>query len=344
MSNLRANQADQALIQYESGQELQPMEQLTGAADNQTFSSSESPWSGVAGYEPDIRPDGLRTGGVISPGTGNDEILVTAATAYLSGVEVSPPARTQGGTAGAAPLDLNRGDQTDPYCIYSVVVTDGGVYALVKGAEHATAFATGRGVAGGPPWIPEGQIEVGQIRVTGATAAVVTAAEIYQVVGTHTERYDYPLYSEDYGLGEIKFISALPLIHSDDAGVTTATKEVYAEYYTPQFAPLEPGSDFVPPETAHSQSSQEVYGGAIGSSSSSLNQGSFTVYLRDGVTDPFLAYKNQKLWIKFFPHRLRAPHILAQGVLGIGRTFPAGNSIQAACTLTADGPAIEVAA
>ena len=339
---LRANQADQALIQYESGQELVAMEQLTAGSDNKTFSASESPWSGVAGYEPDIRPDGLMTGGVISAGTGPDEILVTAATAYQSGVAIEPAAVTQGGT----PLDLDRdGDpgQTDPYCIYSVVIDGSGDFALVKGAEHASAFSTARGAAGGPPWIPEGQIEVGQIRVTSADAGVVASSEIFQVVGTHTERYDYPMYSEDYGAGEIEFISALPEIHSDDVGATTATKEVYAEYYTPMFAPLEPASEFVPPETTHSQSSAQVYGGAIGSSSSSLNQGSFTAYLQDGVTDPLLSLKNQKLWFKFLPHRLRAPYILAQGILGISRTFPAGDSIQAACTLTADGPAIEVA-
>ena len=338
---LRANQADQALIQYESGQELVAMEQLTAGSDNKTFSASDSPWSGVAGHEPDIRPDGLMTGGVISAGTGADEILVTAATAYQSGVAIEPAAVTQGGT----PLDLDRDGQTDPYCIYSVVINDAGTpaFALVKGEEHASAFSSTRGADGGPPWIPTGQIEVGQIRVTSADAGVVASSEIFQVAGTHTERYDFPMYSEDYGAGEIEFISALPEIHSDDAGTTTATKEVYAEYYTPMFAPLEPASEFVPPETTHSQSSAQVYGGSIGSSSSSLNQGSFTAYLQDGVTDPLLSLKNQKLWFRFYPHRLRSPYILAQGILGISRTFPAGDSIQASCTLTADGPAMEFA-
>ncbi len=339
MGNLRASQADQALIQYESGQELAVMAQMDHVEENKVFETQDTPWSGAAGFEPDIRPDGLRTGGVITPGSGNDQVLVSAATAYQSGVAVEVTAVTQTGT----PLDLDRGTgQTDDYCIYSVVIDGSGDFALLKGDESASAFSSLRGEAGGPPWIPVGQIEVGQIRVNSADAGVVEASEIKQVAGTHTERADYPMFTEDYGTGRIEFVAALPEIHSDDAGSTKSTKEIYAEVYTPLFAPLEPAAEFVPPETTHSQSSVEVYGGAIGSSSSSLNQGSFTCYLQDGVTDPILKLKNQKLWFKFFPHRLRAPHILAQGILGISRTFPAGDSIQAACTLTADGPAIDM--
>jgi len=341
MSNLRSNQADQALIQYEASQELVAMEAMT-TTDNKTFASSDAPWSGAAGFEPVIRPDGMVTGGIITPTSGEDDSVdVASGTAYVGGELETPSGVTFDSSSTTVALARPGADNSQ---IYSVIVNSGGDYALVAG-EIATGgpFAATRGADGGPPYIPVGAVEVGQIRLAGAAGQQVVAADIRQIPGVTQERYDYPLYSEDYTKGEVAFISTLPAIHNDNPGVDDdEPKGVFVEFYTPAFADLEPASDFVPPETTHSQTSTEVYGGAIGASSSALNQGSFTVYLRDGVTDPLLKFKNQKLWVKFFPHRLRAPHLLAQGVLGISRTFPAGDSMQAACTLTADAPAVEV--
>jgi len=343
MSNLRANQADQALIQYESSQEAVAMEAMT-TTDSTTFASSDSPWSGVAGYEPVIRPNGLVTGGAITPTAAtNDSVDVAAGTAYLAGELESPSGVTF--DTSSSPVALTQPGANE-FKIYSVTVDSSGDYALVAGAVTiaATGFSTTRGGVGGPPYIPTTSIEVGQIRLSGAAGQQIVAADIRQIPGVSQERYDYPLWSDDYTNGEITFISALPTIHNDDSPTDPDTcKKVYVEFYTPAFADLEPASDFVPPETTHSQTSTEVYGGTIGASSSSLNQGSFTVYLRDGVTDNLLSFKNEKLWFKFFPHKLRAAHLLAQGTLGISRTFPAGDSIQASCTLTADAPATEVA-
>ena len=53
--------------------------------------------------------------------------------------------------------------------------------------------------------------------------------------------------------------------------------------------------------------------------------------------------KNETLWFKFFPDRYQSPYILSQGKLGISRTFPAGDSMQAACTISAASAAVEVA-
>ena len=331
---LRANQADQGLIQYEAGQELVAMEMLT-TTDGTTYATSDAPWSGAAGKEPVIYPNGLATGGAVTPtASANDSIDVADSTAYLAGVLTTITADTLTHAADA----LTR-PGADEFVTHSIIITAAGAYDVQPGTPTAdqSGYSTTRGATGGPPVIGVGDIEIAQVKMTG-TAAQVTTSDISQIPGATQERYDYPLFTEDYGTGEVTFISANPGIHTGGAH-----KRVYAEYYTPTFAPLEPASDFVPPETTHSQSSTAVYGGAIGSSSSSLGQGSFSAYLRDGVTDALLALKNQKLWFKFFPHRLRAPHILAQGILGISRQFPADNSIVAECTITADGAAIEVA-
>ena len=99
----------------------------------------------------------------------------------------------------------------------------------------------------------------------------------------------------------------------------------------------------MPPETAFSVSSKQIYGTTLGASSSSLSQGSFTAYLNDGISDGLLAGKGQNLWFKFFQNRLNAtPYIIAQGILGISRTFPAGDQIAAACTISAEVAAGEV--
>lgn len=325
----KTNSADQAMVQYESGQTLVAAQAMTDSGDHLTFSITAKPWSGKAGKEPVIRPDGLATGGAVSPKATNNVVTVAALTCYLAGVSTA---------VAAGDLTAVRGLTTDTHNITSLTVTSAGVLAAVSGVD-GTAFSEVRGATGGPPLIPVGSIEIGQVRLSSITAAVVTAAEIFQVPGSHQERYDFPIWDEDSGRGQVTFAAALPLIHTG-----TVAKAVSAEVYTPIFATIDPTSDFVPPETSHSQSSQQVYGGTIGSSSSSLTQGSFTAYLKDGVTDQIVKIKNETLWFRMYPHRLKAPYILCQGKLGIGRTFPAGNAMRAACTISADAPGIEMEA
>ena len=335
---MRANQASDALIQYESGQELVAMQQME-QHDRKLFSISDTPWSDAPGREPKIRPDGMLTGGTITPEGTDDKIDVSAGTAYQGGVEEVVAATT-------TPLDIAREtitglDATDDHVIISVVVDGAGAYALEEGTPGAS-FSESRGEAGGPPLIPQGQIEVGQIRLSSHEASAIADSEIYQVENAHKEMAMVPMWVENFATGEVEFISKLPEIHVDD-GEGNKTKQVFAEVYTPMFANLEPASDFVPIETTHSQTSTEVYGGAIGAQTSALGQASFNVYLTNGVTDPIIALKNTRMWVKFYPHRLRAAHMLTLGTLGISRTFPAGDNMQAACTLTGEAPTIEVA-
>jgi hypothetical protein len=101
-------------------------------------------------------------------------------------------------------------------------------------------------------------------------------------------------------------------------------------------------SDFVPAETSHSVSSTQVYGSTVGSSSSSLGQGSFNARLSDGVSDALVKEKNNFLWFRFYPDRYKTNYMLTQGKLGISRTFPAGDSIQAACTISAEKESSDV--
>jgi hypothetical protein len=339
--------AENAKIQYESGQDLVSMVALTDQGDHIDFRSADALWSRRSGYEPDIKPNGVATGGVVSvAASGSDDVVdVAALTCYLAGELTSVGADTD--------VSITRptgGSPANSHNKSSITITSAGAIAVVKGTD-GTAHSTTRGAAGGPPYIPTTSIEIAQVWLSSATPDAITADEIKQVAGTHRERYDFPTWQINYanvennviGNAGIEFASTLSLIHSDDAGVTKAGKLVYAEYYEPVFTDVPISSDFVPPETTHSNSSKQVYGQTIASSSSSLNQGSFTAYLTDGISDGLLSLKNDFLWFKFFQNRLNTtPYILAQGKLGVSRTFPAGDQISAACTVSAETAALDV--
>ena len=321
--------ADNAILYMEAGQTAHAMAALTDSGDHQIFSSGVDMWSKAAGYEPDVKPNGLATGGVITVNSGtNNSVKCAALTAYIAGVLKSVAANNA--------LACPRGT-TNPFRIHSIV-TDGSTISVTSGTE-GTAFSETRGAAGGPPLIAVGSIEIGQVRLSSLTAAEVAASEIKQVVGTHQERYDYPPHSINYADGQVEFTAALPAIHT---GPTA--KGVYAQFYEPEFSEVTNASDVVLPEESHSSSSKQVYGGTIGSSSTSLGQGSFTVYLEDGISDSIIAAKNDERWFKLLPNRYQTNHMRCLAKLGIKRTWPAGDTINAACTLTATEAATEVVA
>ena len=334
--------SENAKLQYEAGQALVSMEELSDSGDATIFNTVSTIMSDKSGKSPTTRPNGLITGGIVTPAASgtNDLIDVAALTCYLLGVNTSVNAATD--------ETIVRATTTDTHMINSVQITSAGAVSIVTGTDHASAFSETRDADGGPPYILVGSIEIAQVRTTSFTAAAITEDEIFQVIGTHQERFDFPTYEEKLirvsnqviGLAGIDFASALPLSHT--AGVP---KKVYQEYYTPIFADISKTSDFVPAETAHTVNSTTIYGGAIGSKSSSLNQASFTAYLDTGINDALVTLKNEKLWFKYFQNRLNStPYTLTNGYLGIGRTFPPDNQNQAACTISIEENSEEVAA
>ena len=245
-------------------------------------------------------------------------------------------------TTGTGAGTLSAIGATPTYIIHSLTATAAGAVAVVNGDE-GLAFSETRGAMGGPPLIPTTSIEIGQVRLSAGSAAAVAATELFSVVGTHTERFDYPLYDISYGDGAVNagvtFTAALPAIH-----VGALPKNVWASYADPIFSDVQKSTDFVPPENSHSVNSTQIYGRTLGSSSTTLNQGSFTAYLEDGVQDGLVSLKDQILWFKFFPDRTQTPFVVTQGKLGISRSFPAGDNIQAACTISAESVGAEVSA
>jgi len=322
-----SNTADNAQLEYEGGQTSYPNAALSDSGDHINFNSQASYWSGVASHIPVVTPDGLATGGLVTPNAANDAVDATALTCYIAGLLVS--------VGALANIAVTRGTVTNPFRVSSITVDSAGALAVVAGVV-GSALSMTRGAAGGAPLVPVGSVEIAQVQLTSNIAAPVASSEIFAVVGQHVERFDYPLYNINYELGSVTFLTALPTIH-----VGNTTKAVFASYAAPIFTPISLSSDFVPPENSHSVSSKQVYGTTMGSTSSTLNQGSFISYSQDNVTDPLIALKNQNLWFRFYPNKYKTPHILTQGILGVSRTFPSGASMQAACTISSSVAATE---
>lgn len=336
--------AENAKIQLEQGQSLVTFAAMTDSGDHRTFTpaAGDKVFSGKAGKAPEVRPNGLVSGNnLVSAaisGT-NDKVDVAAFTAYSQGILRA--------VAAAADQTVLRGATTDTHRINSITMTSAGAVAVVSGTA-STAFSETRGAAGGPPLIPADSVEIAQVRLTSVTAGAVTPAEIFQVVGQHTERWDFPAFEvENIGSGEaaavaaernahVKLASALPLIHTGPAA-----KKVYVQYYTPIFADLSKTLDFKAVEKSHSVSSSQYYGGSVASSSESLGQGGFTALLSDGVTDSLVADKNQVLTVKHFPDRNKSAYSLTQGKIGLSRSWPVADQIQASVTISAENETVE---
>jgi hypothetical protein len=328
-------------IYYESGQAQQVFAAMTANAARTVFTASSKPWSAAAGYEYTVAPYGLATGGVITVGAATGDVAVAALTAYMAGA--TGASATTGLLSVGAKADLTvtlNTDTTKTFRIDSVTVTTLGAVDLIEGTVH-TAFVETRNVAGGPPLVPDGSIEIGQVRRNFAhadTNRAVTSDEIYQVVGTHQERYDYPVWSEDPIRGQITFAAALDAIH-----VGAIAKRVYVRAATPIFAEIPRARDWVPAETSNSVNSEDYYDGPIGSVSSSLGQASFTVSLNDGVTDALLAKKGDNLLFRFRPDKNKAPYQITQGLLGVSRTFGVGANPSASVTVSASIGSVDFA-
>lgn len=326
------------IIRYEAGQTAYPFEAMT-TTDSTEFGASFFPISNAAGFVPSVAPYGLMTGGAITPSATANQVVVAALTASMAG---GATADADGVVAVASGSVTITRAATNVSKVNSITVDATGALAAVAGADGAsTTFSETRGAAGGPPLIPVGSIEIGQVRTITSASAVVTTGQIYAVPGLHVERADYPVWSLNYATGVVTFAAALANIHTG-----TVPKKVYIKGATPLFAPIPQTSDWVPAESTYSINSTDTYDGPVGSASASLGQASFTAILKDGITDSFLAQRGKTIWIEFRPDRDKTvPKQLTQGILGVSRTFPAGGgNFSAACTITPNVQTVDVSA
>ncbi len=93
---MKAKTASNAILYGEAGQDLVEMVALSDSGDNTKFNSAAARWSDASGKTPDVKPNGLATGGVVSiaDSGSNDVVDITALTCYLAGVETEVSAST----------------------------------------------------------------------------------------------------------------------------------------------------------------------------------------------------------------------------------------------------------
>lgn len=326
-------------LYYESAQSAVAFFAMTDSGDHTVFTTTNTPWSQATNYEPVVVPYGLATGGAITPAVSatNNYVDVAALTAYMAAVSGASATTGLISVGAATDQSCTRGSSTNTNIINSVTVTSAGAIAVVAGTAH-TAFSATRGASGGPPFIPVGSIEIGQVKFTSTAAAAVASSEIYQVPGTSQELYNFPVFSIDYISGKVTFASALPLDHTG-----SLPKKVYARCATPIFAEISNVRDWKPAEETSSVNSEAYYDQTIGSASSSLSQASFTAALQDGVTDTLLAKKGQNLIFKFKPARSGSAYQLTQGILNVSRTYGVKSAAQGAFTITPQQASVDFA-
>ena len=317
-------------LEYEAGQNVHDWEEMTDSGDATKFEASFSPFSKRNG-DVSVAPYGVLTGLVVSVNAGTDDSVgVTAGTVQAPGMT---GADADGVVSVSADSDvaITRGLSTDTHNITSITVDSSGTIVAVSGTD-STAFSETRGAAGGPPFIPVGSIEIAQVRTTSITAGDVLASEIKQVPNTHRETADLPVHTVDYAEGEVTFSSALNLIHT--GGVP---KKVYVKGDSPEFAALQHVSEFTPADESHSSNSTDTYDGAVGSTTASLGQGSFSFLSDDGISDGLIQLKGSELWFRYYPNKNSTyPHQLTLGTLGVSRANPAGSGKKTvSCTITA---------
>ena len=327
--------AGNAKIQYESAQSLVSYAAMTDSGDQEVFVvAGGNAWSGRAGYEPIIRPDGVVSGiDILSAGSGNNEIDNIAFTAWIAGVlkEVSATTVT---TTRATSLT---------HAINSIILT-GTTLSTVKGTE-GSAFSTTRDAAGGPPYIAVGSIEIGQVKTSAQGAAVITSSEIFQTPNAHQERADYPPYRRPDNIGRgilasstsrkyahIEFYEAHPLSHT--GGVA---KQIYIQYYTPTFTAIE-SEGFAPADKGSAQKYSQHYDDMLGYKTDNVRSAAFKAELTNGITDSFIALDGETLLFKFFPDASVAPYMLTMGTLRFVSAFPQAGPISTMCAVVAKLP------
>lgn len=321
-------------VQYESGQTAYDWQEMDDSGDGITFEAAFAPFSdGTV-----VAPYGLLTGGAISPSGSNDEVAVAALTVQapgMTGADADGVVAVAGGS-----VSITRGISTDTHCITSITVDSTGALAAVAGTD-GTEFVETRGSAGGPPLIPVGSIEIGQVRTTSVTAAPVATSEIMVTVGVHRESAISPGYDIDATNGTVTFYSALPAIHTG-----AVPRKVYVKGATPLFAPVPGSADWQPADDSVSTSSVETHDGPKASVSFSVGTATFTARMRqsEAIGGDFIGRKGDNLWFKYFPDRdVSTVYQLTQGYLAVSRPFPtSGDDVTVSCTVGARSSTVDV--
>lgn len=274
---------------------LQALSSVTGSNVRKNFLFGTAFVSGQENLEPDVRLDGVLSGGSMSPVTDRDDaVTVNAFDCYIKGVEIS--------VAATEVRNIPRPTSAGNVLISAICCDENGAVSVTAGTEGSAGGA--RGAAGGLPYIPVDQICLGYITLSDVYASgssTITAAEINT---ENKERSDIPAYTIDFydsdeGYGLVKFGTALETIH----GAGADYRNVYASWYSPTFEVFPETYDAELPEDM-SEITSRAYGDAYEQKATDIPSwnASWNFYWSK-VKDLIDVVKNSKRWIKIFPDK-----------------------------------------
>jgi len=328
------------LVKVETNASPQPYEEMT-SLDNQVFSGSYAPWSRAGSNAFVVQPWGIDTGGVVTVANsgGNDVVDLAATSLVMPG---STAADADGNVAVIATADIAVARPAgNDYAISAITIDTSGAVTVIGGTA-STAFSAVRGAAGGPPFIPVDSVEVAQVYYMSQTPAPVTANEIRQVPGESQELTQQPVISKTSSIqGTVTFSEILPSIHTGSVAKKVGLKGALAVT-----AEVPRSRNYVPPEVTVNAQSETFYDTAIAFPSFDAAQGSFEAALYNGVTDWIVRAVEEQttLIVEFYPDRDKGDKIVAQGFVGMARTFPADGASLATFSITAEEPAVNIPA
>jgi hypothetical protein len=322
--------AEDAKLQVEQGFVFWDFEKGTDSGDQKkfTYSGTLKLFSLKKGQAPVVRPDGARSGLVITPALagGNNNVDVAAGAAFVGGKDLAISAATN--------LAMTRTAAGGTFQITSVVIDNAGVISAVGGTE-GSAFSLTRGAAGGPPYVPVDKIEIGQVKLTSNTDAPILASEIDQNV---MERYDIPSFVTVPEEAAIRMLTALDKRHTADV-----TKGIWVKHYEPVFNDIPEASNWKPVGVKADSKSGRTYDGVFSIGSKGLGEGSFDVLLKGENGEILSSVVNDTRWFRFYPDKFRTDHHLVCGDLTYDREYPPDNVMKASCKVNGVVAAIEKA-
>jgi len=322
--------AEDAKLQVEQGFVFWDFEKGTdaGAQTKFTYSGTLKLFSLKKGQAPVVRPDGARSGLVITPALagGNNNVDVAAGAAFVGGKDLAISASLN--------LAMTRTAAGVTFQINSIVIDNAGVISAVAGTEGA-AFSAVRGAAGGPPYVPVDKIEIGQVKLTSNTDAPILASEIDQNV---MERYDIPSFVTVPEEAAIRMLTALPKSHTADV-----TKGIWVKHYEPVFNDIPEANDWKPVDQKMDSKSGRTYDGVFSIGSKGLGEGSFNVMLKGEAGEIMQSVVNDTRWFRFYPDKFRTDHQVCCGDLTYDREHPADSPMKASCKINGVVATIEKA-
>lgn len=333
-----------ASVQVELGSTSYPMSALTSVTSpaslvNKKFLTLAEYISDLAELQPEIRVDGVISGFTITPGSGYNEVDVSAGSMYLKGQTVDVNAATV--------QNLTRPLTQGQVLVSALTVDESGTITVTPGTEGATS--TTRGAAGAPPFLPVDEVLIGYVTMTyyGGSASgekVVTSGEIdsytkeYAAIPSAKVVFHDGIGENKTNMGCVQLANALPKIHaSTAAGPGTAVRNVYASYYEPEFEEVPDAKDFSFSEDVATYKSKaykdESEESSLGTPSWSA---SFSAYFTT-VEDILNTIKNSKRWIKHFPDADLTPHWAGRSIVKVDRESPVEGTLAASITLEGSG-------